>query len=95
MATPNNACQQALQLDASASVDEDTIDDEPFEFGWYCENSAGGACLSRNGEALLDLASSASEAALYIPAGSLPIGKLRENGVQSPVPCIQSLLLSS
>lgn len=79
MAAPNNVYQQALLLDASGSVDEDNIEDDPFEFGWYCENSSGGACLSRTGEALFDLASGAHEAVLSIPAGSLPIGKLVEN----------------
>eukprot|EP00903_Cladosiphon_okamuranus_P011441 g10779.t1 len=65
---------QALLLDASESLDEDNMDDEPFEFGWYCESSSGGVCLSRTGEALLDPASSTHEASLFVPAGSFPVG---------------------
>lgn len=57
-------------------MDEDNLHDEPFEFGWFCENSSGGACVSRTGEALLELASGVDEAILYIAAGSLPIGEL-------------------
>lgn len=69
------------------SVDEDDVDDDPFEFAWYCDNGSGGACLSRAGEPVLGLASSTQEAALYIPAGALPVGKLLENRLTSPAPC--------
>lgn len=94
MATPNNVCRQALQLDASGSVDEDNLADDPFEFDWYCENRSGGACLSPSGGALLDLVPRANEAALYVPAGSFPIGKLLENPAKPPGP-VQSSPLSS
>lgn len=57
-------------------MDEDNLHDEPFEFGWFCENTSGGACVSRTGEALLGLASGVDEAILYIAAGSIPIGEL-------------------
>ena len=64
---------QALQLDASASVDEDDVDTD-FEFRWYCEDTAGGTCMTRAGETL-DLSSFADEAVLFLPAGSLPSGE--------------------
>lgn len=67
---------QAFRLDASASVDEDDLDDGSFEFRWYCENASGGSCLSQAGELLMDLASGVREAVLSIPSGSLPIRKL-------------------
>lgn len=67
---------QALQLDASVSVDDDDIDIE-FDFRWYCEDGAGGTCLTRTG-GHLELSSFVGEAVLFLPAGSLPAGELRE-----------------
>lgn len=74
-ATATNSTQE-LRLAASASVDEDDLDDDSFEFSWDCENGSGDPCFSRAGDSLLGLASSVSEAVLSIPAGSLPIGEL-------------------
>lgn len=91
IATRNNLDLQALQLDASLSVDEDDLDDELFEFGWSCVDAAGrGACLSGTGEALLDAASSVEEAALSIPAGSFPVGELTKNDAKSPGPLAEA-----
>ena len=69
-----------MQLDASASVDEDDLD-LSFEFSWYCENGSGGTCLSRTGETLLEMSPSVNEAVLSVPAGSLPVGKPVENPI--------------
>lgn len=65
---------QTLRLDASSSVDEDDLDTD-FDFHWYCEDNAGGACVSRTGETL-QLSSFVGEAVLSLPAGSLPAGEL-------------------
>lgn len=65
---------QALQLDASASVDDDGLDDVPFEFSWYCETESGGVCVSQMGQDL-DESLVMNESMLAIPAGYLPIGE--------------------
>lgn len=67
---------QALELDVYASVDDDDGVDVDFDFHWYCEDNAGGACISRVRETL-ELSSSAGETTLFLPAGSLPAGKFR------------------
>ena len=65
---------QALQLDASASVDDDDVDIN-FDFRWYCEDSAGGTCVSRTGETL-ELSAFMGATVMFLPAGSLPAGEL-------------------
>lgn len=84
-----------MQLDASASVDDDAIDEDSFEFSWYCDDGSGVFCLSRAGETLLNSASSVSEAALFIPAGSLPIGTHLESRANPSGRCAESLPLGS
>ena len=66
---------QALQLDASGSVDEDDVDID-FDFRWSCEDDAGGMCVSRTGETL-ELSAFMGATVLFLPAGSLPAGELR------------------
>lgn len=67
--------KQALQLDASPSVDDDGLDEIPFEFSWYCDTESGGVCVSQMGQNL-DETLIMNETMLAIPAGYLPIGKL-------------------
>lgn len=71
-ATPQSP--QGLQRDASASVDDDDLGID-FDFRWYCEDSAGGTCVSGTG-GTLDISAFGGEAVLLLPAGSLPAGKL-------------------
>lgn len=73
---------QALQLDASASIDDDDVD-IGFDFRWYCEDIAGGTCVSRTGETL-ELSSFMGAAVLFLPAGSLPAGELVETPNRGP-----------
>lgn len=72
-ANPTTDVRQALQLDASASVDLDEISEQPLDFTWRCESDLGGDCLSPMGDSL-DMSSSANDAKLSIAAGSLPVG---------------------
>ncbi|CAM9773342.1 unnamed protein product [Scytosiphon promiscuus] len=65
---------QALELDASVSVDDDDIGELAFAFAWHCEATSGGACLSREGGGDLDISSGVNEAVLFLPGESLPIG---------------------
>lgn len=58
-------------------MDDDGIDEIPFEFTWYCENDFGGGCVSRTGQNL-DESLIVNETVLSIPAGYLPIGELLE-----------------
>lgn len=72
---PDTERPQALQLDASASVDDDDIATIPFDFTWRCESQSGDICISGTGQTL-NVSSSENEAILSIPANSLPTGKL-------------------
>ncbi|CAM9100098.1 unnamed protein product [Ectocarpus sp. 8 AP-2014] len=64
---------QTLYLNASESVDDDQVDQLPFEFRWNCTDEAGAVCQSRSA-ASLDFDSFASGGLLIVPADTLPIG---------------------
>lgn len=74
--------RQALQLDASASVDDDNVDAD-IDFRWNCEDNAGGTCVSRTGEKL-ELSPFMGEAILFLSPGSLPAGELQETPSPGP-----------
>ncbi|CAM9609633.1 unnamed protein product, partial [Ectocarpus fasciculatus] len=67
------ASRQTLYLNASESVDDDQVDQLPFEFRWNCTDDAGADCQSRSATSL-DVDSFASGGLLIVPAGTLPIG---------------------
>lgn len=74
---PDIERSQALQLDASVSVDYDDIATIPFDFTWRCESQSGDICVSATGETL-NVSSSENKAILSIPENSLPTGKQLE-----------------
>lgn len=89
-ATRQTDRRQALQLDASASVDLDEIDELSFDYTWHCENGSGGDCVSQAGDTV-DMSSSSNGAELTIAAGSLPIGKRSTYLLKSCRHCVPSV----
>ncbi|CAN0410705.1 unnamed protein product, partial [Ectocarpus sp. 12 AP-2014] len=71
---------QDLYLNASASVDNDQLDESPLQFRWNCTDDVGEDCTSPSAE-LLDIESFSSGGLLMIFAGTLPIGVEYKFGV--------------